>query len=238
MSGEPPLLPGERTPLQPDPERTPLDPDLAAASATGPPRLPEPVIDTRPYRWAIGIFGLVLLLGLSVYMFASHGVGSAGVSPGKQLHRFVAPLATSTLEGDANTNPHCDPAHPNPRALNVCGRTPLVLALFVPGSGDCEHQVDTLQAVSGQFPAIQFAAVAVLAGHSRAASLVRSRHWTIPVAYDKDGAVGQVYGVAICPLVEIARPGGTVVDRLIGNHWLAPAALAAQVRRLVAEGRL
>ena len=36
---------------------------------------------------------------------------------------------------------------------------------------------------------------------------MRSHHWTIPVAYDRDGALGALYGVAICPLVELARRG-------------------------------
>jgi len=214
-----------------------LDPDAAAAAAGAPPppEKPPPVIDTRPYRWAIGIFGLILVIAFSIYVFVSHGVGTAGVPVGQKLHLFVAPLATSTLNGDANVNPRCDPRHPNPRALNVCGRTPLVLGLFVTGSSDCEREIDTVQAVSRRFPAnkVQFAAVAVQAGHAKAASLVRSHHWTIPVAYDKDGAVGSLYGVAICPMVELAYRGGLVEDRLIGNHWISESRLAARVRRLL-----
>jgi peroxiredoxin len=216
-----------------------LDPDLAAASAgPRPAPKPEPVIDTRPYRWTIGIFGIALLIGVSVYMFVSHGLGSAGVPPGKRLHLFVAPLATGALNGDANVNPRCDPARPNPSALNVCGRTPIVLALFVTGSSDCEREVDTVQQVSRQFSGrgIQFAAVAVQGSRSKTLSLVRSHHWTIPVAYDKDGAVGALYGVAICPMVELARPGGVVEDRLIGDHWNNAARLAARVRRLAGAG--
>ncbi len=230
-----------QAPPQP-PEQEPhrLDPERAAAEAgSAAPIRPAPVIDTRPYRWTIGIFGLVLLIAVSIYMFASHGVGSAGVAPGKRLHFFVAPLATSTLNGDANLNPRCDPAHPNSRALNVCGRTPLVLGLFVTGSSDCERQIDTLQAVSREFSPsqVQFAAVAVQGGHDQTASLVRAHHWTIPVAYDKDGAVGAVYGVAICPMVELAYRGGVVADRLIGDRWMASGPVAARVRKLVASGR-
>ena len=113
----------------------------------------EPVIDTRRYRWTIGIFGLVLVIAFSVYQFASHGVGTAGVPPGKRLHFFVAPLATSSLNGDANLNPRCDPAHPNPRALNVCwAHARSCSDFFVTGSDDCKRQIDTLQAVSRQFP--------------------------------------------------------------------------------------
>jgi peroxiredoxin len=220
-----------------------LDPDRAATAA-GPPRdqKPEPVIDTRPYRWAIGGLGLLLILGLSVYQFAKNGVGTAGVAPGHRLHYFVAPLSTSTLKGDANLSPRCDPARPNPRALNVCpatlARAPLVLGFFVTGSAPCKRQIDTMQALSRQFPAgaVQFAAVAVRTSRAETFRTVRAHHWTIPVAYDADGAVGEQYGVAICPMMELAYRNGTVRDRLIGEHWLTTAALAAKIRALVGAG--
>jgi hypothetical protein len=168
-------------------------------------------------------------------MFTTRGVQTVGVEPGKRMHYFVAPLATSNLNGGANVSPRCDPARPNPDALNVCGRRPLVLGLFVPGSADCERQIDTLQAVSGQFPPgqVQFGAVAVQASKARTAALVRSRHWTIPVAYDVNGSVGALYGVSICPMVQLAYRGGIVADRLIGDHWLHTSALAARVRTML-----
>ncbi len=217
-----------------------LDPDAAAASGVGeagPQHLRQPVIDTRPYRWMIGIFGLVLVLIISVYQFAAHGVGTVGVPAGKQLRGFAAPLANSSLQGDANLNPPCTLARHDPRALNVClilKRQPLVLTLFVPSSSDCTREVDTLQTVSERFRGrgVAFAAVAVRGGRAQTAGLIRSHHWTIPVAYDRDGAVGVAYGVETCPMIELARRGGIVADRLIGNHWHAPAALAARVEAL------
>jgi peroxiredoxin len=205
----------------------------------GPPRHePVPVIGARPYRWTIGIFGLVLVVGISIYQFATHGVGTTGVAPGQRLHYFAAPLAASTLNGDPNLNPPCRLARHDPRALNLCllvGRGPVVLAFFVTGSQDCKRQVDALQALSGEFPAsaVQFAAVAVRASHSDTAALVRAHHWTIPVAYDRDGSLGALYRVAICPMVELADRGGIVRDRLIGDHWLTSAALAPRVRALI-----
>lgn len=229
---------------RPDPHL--LDPDRAAAEAAGrepassaalparPPQAPEPEVDTRRYRWMIGIFGLVLVVGISVYQFVRNGVGSPGIAPGQHLHRFVAPLATTGPNLDANLNPRCDPAHPNPRALNVCGRTPLVLTFFTPGSQACERQVDTLQQVSRQFAGtpIEFGAVAVRTGQAQARRLVRSHGWTIPVAFDRDGGVASLYGVEICPILELARSGGVVSQRLIGEHWIRPAALAAAVKTL------
>jgi hypothetical protein len=218
-----------------------LDPDLAAATGASPERAAPEVavaIDTRPYRWAIGIFGLVLVVAISIYQFASNGTASPGVAPGKQLHRFVAPLATSGVNYDANMNPRCDPARPNPQALNVCGRGPLVLAFFVTGSSACTRQVDALQSLSRQFSpsVVQFAAVAIRANRAATAAEVRSHHWTIPVAYDRDGAVGQTYGVEICPIAEIARRGGLVARRLIGEHWSTAAALSGQIHAVFGRG--
>ncbi|MBV9464876.1 MAG: redoxin domain-containing protein [Solirubrobacterales bacterium] len=198
-------------------------------------------IDTRRFRWMIGGFGLALVAAISVYGLATRGVKSAGIPPGRALPYFAAPLAASTLNGDPNLNPPCTTAKHDPRALNVCllvARAPLVLALFVPGSRECRRQVDAVQAVSGEFGsrAVSFAAVAVHAGHSQVAALVRAHRWTIPVAFDRDGSVGELYGVAICPMLELAGRGGVVQQRLLGGRWLDTAALAARVRALLAGG--
>jgi hypothetical protein len=221
-----------------------LDPDRAASEArrrAG--GTPEAVIDTRPYRRMIGAIGIGIAVVISAVLFITRGVGTIGIPPGQRLHWFVAPLATSTLNGDANLNPHCNPAHPNPRALNLCPsfarRTPIVLGLFVPASSDCVRQIDAMQTVSRQFSGrtVQFAAVAVHTSRSSAARLVHSHHWTFPVAYDRDGALGEIYGVEVCPMVELVARGGVVKFRLTGDGWLSPPTLAAKVRELVRGGR-
>ncbi len=223
-----------------------LDPDRAAptapAPASPPPPAPPPappVIDTRPYRWMVGIIGLAVVLGISVYQFASHGVGNTGVTAGHRLSEFAAPLAASNLNGDANAHPTCSAARHDPRALNVCllaRRGPLVLSFFVTGAGQCVRQVSALQSLARRFPSVQFAAVAIDGSHRATAALVRAHHWTIPVAYDADGRVGGLYGVAACPMAELANRGGVVRDRLIGNHWQTAAALAPRVQELVSGG--
>lgn len=228
-----------------------LDPDLASGRPRpAAPREPEPAlagpsepvaVDTRRYRWMIGIFGIVLVLVASVYQFASNGVASTGVAPGHRLHWFAAPLATSTLVGDPNVSPPCTLAHHDPRALNICliaAQRPLVLSFFVIGSADCEHQVDVLQTLSRRYPAIRFAAVAINASRADTAALVHSHRWTIPVAYDRDGAVGGLYGVAVCPMAELADRGGIVRDRLVGDQWQTMGEIAPRVAALArAAGR-
>ncbi len=217
-----------------------LDPDVGAARARrrSAPRPPPPVIDTRRYQRIIGLIGLTLVIVISVAFLTTQGTGTAGIPAGQRLHFFAAPLAVSTLQGDANLTPPCTLARHDPRALNICllaKRAPLVLGFFVTSSSTCERQVSAMQTVSAEFPPsqVQFAAVAVNTSHSAARAAVRSHRWTIPVAYDADGAVGQVYGVAVCPIVELAYRGGVVARRLIGEDWTSSAALGAQVRALV-----
>jgi hypothetical protein len=219
-----------------------LDPDRAIAEhhARVARATPAPVIDTRRYRWAIGVFGIFVVIVISIVQFASNGVKGGGVAAGSRLQPFAAPVATSNLVGDANLSKPCSLARFGPRAVNTClivRRTPIVLAFFVTGSDDCTHSIDTVQKVAGEFSpsSVQFAAIAVDASQSDTAALVHSHHWTIPVAYDRDGAVGQVYGVQFCPMIELAYRGGIVKNRLIGDNWNNAAKLAAEVRALVAS---
>jgi hypothetical protein len=202
--------------------------------------LPSPVIDTRRYRWMIGIFGLALVVIISVYGFLHNGVGTTGVPPGKRLHYFSAALANSDLTGTPNPDPPCTLARHDPRILNVClvsRSDPLVLSFFDPGSSQCVNQVDALQALSRRYPpgAVQFAAVAVNGSRSMTRSLIRAHHWTIPVAIDSGGVVAKLYGVAVCPMAELAYRGGIVKDRLIGDRFQTTAALAPKVQALVSS---
>jgi hypothetical protein len=221
-----------------------LDPDRAGAARTAhraraPGPAPAPY-NPRRLQWMAGLFAVVLIVVFSVLQLSTKGTGSAGVPAGKPLHPFAAPLATSTLVGDANLRPPCTAARHDPRAMNTCllvGRGPLVLGFFVTDSGGCERAISAMQTLARRpvragNGAVQFAAVAVHASRSDAARVVRRHGWTIPVAYDRDGAVGETYGVAVCPLLELVRRGGIVAARLIGNHWESATALAPQVAAL------
>jgi peroxiredoxin len=207
------------------------DPSAPAAASA-----PAPVIDTRRYQRMIGLIGLALVAALSVYLFVNHGSSTTGVTAGHRLRWFAAPLATTDLQGAANLHPPCTLSHHDPRALNLCidaRRGPIVLSLFVLGGGPCQRQVDALQTLSHRFSSVQFEAVALNASHAATAKAVRANHWTIPVAYDEDGRVGEQYGVVACPMVELARRGGVVADRLIGNQWDSADALEPRVRALL-----
>ena len=68
----------------PDPPPHSLDPERAVEEQLQrhPRQLPQPVIDTRPYRWAIGVFGIVLVIVISIIEFANHGRRARASSPG------------------------------------------------------------------------------------------------------------------------------------------------------------
>jgi hypothetical protein len=220
---------------EPPPAPKRIDPDhtpFAKTSRLGPTgRTIAPVIDTRKYQRRVAFIGIALVLLISLVLFVENGVNTPGVGRGGYLHKFVAPLATSGITKPANADPHCNPAKPQAKGLNMCNRRPIVLAFFVTGDGNCVNQVDALQKLAPQFPKIEFAALAVQASISDTLPLVRSHHWTIPVGTDSDGRVGALYGVEFCPMVEIAQAGGLVKQRLIGDGWADPARLAAQVRK-------
>jgi hypothetical protein len=187
--------------------------------------------DTRRYQWMIGGFGLLLVVAFSIFLSTHGGGATPGVPTGRPLHFFVAPLAASDLDAPANAHPRCDPRRPARRGLNVCGHRPIVLAFFALDAGPCEQAVTTMQRVARRFPRLQFAAVAVDATRSATERVARARRWTIPVAYDVTGVIGQLYGVSVCPLIELAGARGIVAQRLIGEAWERPQRLAAAISR-------
>jgi len=188
------------------------------------------MIDTRRYQWIIGGIGLLLVICFSIYLYAHGGHTRPGVTAGRRLHPFVAPLATSDLDVPANVAPHCDPAHPAQKGLNVCGSEPLVLEFFATDAAPCIRGIDALQQVAPRFPGVQFAAVAAGGDRGATLALVRSRHWTIPVAYDMTASVAALYDVTVCPMIDVAGHDGVVKRLLIGERWERTAALTVALR--------
>ena len=79
---------------------------------------------------------------------------------------------------------------------------------------------------------MRFAAVSVRGDHEALRRTVRERGWRLPVGYDHDGAVANLYGVAVCPTVTFAARGGEVAGTAV--EFLDERALAARVEALEA----
>lgn len=193
------------------------------------------MINNSKFQWLIGTVGLLVVIAACVYLYTQGGDNGPGVPPGQRLHQFVAPLATSDISVSTNLHPVCDQKRVDRRGLRICGHEATVLAFFATGSKQCIRSVDAVQSVASQhqLPATKFAAVAVGGTRSATLALVFQNHWRIPVAYDPSGAIGERYNVQVCPLIEVVKPDGVVAGRLLGDSWIDPAHLGAQIHALL-----
>jgi hypothetical protein len=195
--------------------------------------------------WLVGVVAVVVLGYITYNSLRTEGVGVQGLERGTSLPPFAMPLAASEKEGDANVFPGPgrgpDDEPPacsvrGPDVLSVCRlseRGPVVLAFVVTRSGDCARQVDVLDRVAPRVPGVSFAAVAVRDDRDRLRRLIRDRGWRVPVGYDHDGAVGNLYGLGVvCPLLTFAGRDGRVAGTHVGV--LDDAALEAAARALAA----
>ena len=194
--------------------------------------------------WIAIAAGLAILAYITYNTLSTPATSSTGLAAGRQLPPFAAPLVTSDLEGDANvareadqgaagSKPACGVT--DPRALNSCTlarRGPVVLAFFTDSSDRCVGALDAMQRIALRHPDVGFAAVAIRGDRDDARGTVQDHGWSFPVAEDRDGAVANIYGVAICPTVVLAYRGGVVMRTALGSEETTPAALERAVRRL------
>jgi len=67
--------------------------------------------------------------------------------------------------------------------------------------------------------------------------LALEHHWTMPVGYDRDGAVSDLYRVGGCPTVAFAYPGGILAFAKARLSELSERQTAADVRTLLRLSR-
>ena len=197
----------------------------------------------RP-SWIAIAAGLAILAYITWNTLSTPATSSTGLAAGKHLPPFAAPLVASDLVGDANVARHADQgaagakpacAVTDPRALNSCTlarRGPVVLAFFTGSSGRCTKPLDAMQQLAPHHPDVGFVAVAIKGDRGDVRTSVREHGWNFPIAQDRDGAVANIYGVAICPTVVLAYRGGVVLRTALGSEETTTAALERAVRRL------
>jgi hypothetical protein len=194
------------------------------------------------YMWVVGIAFVIVLAVAGLNALRHSGGGLHGPTVGKPLPQFAAPLATSSLNGDANVKqrvgqsnqlgkvPACQVRVPGSVTSCALARKPLVLSVIVPGATKCESQLDLFQRMAAAHPRAQFAAVVSGGSHAKVAALVRQRGWTFPVAVDRDLSVFNLYRVAVCPTTVFAFRGGKVESTAI--HPLSQAQVSARLRAI------
>ena len=196
------------------------------------------------YVGALGVLIAVLFV-INTTLSNSHGVG--GIEPGRRLAPFAVPLALGAVNGDANIATHADDGEAGKRPacsvrgagiLNVCElyeQGPVVLALFV-DAGSCPQVLSEEQALAPSFPGVRFAGVALEGQRGKLRALIRARNLTIPVGFDRDGALAALYKVVSCAQLTFAYPGGVVQSKPL-LEVPAAATLRTRVSELVQTAR-
>jgi len=209
------------------------------------------------YSIAVGLIFLAVIVVAAVQTIGSGGEDTLGLDrqpPHWPLPEFAVPAAAGQLEGDANVaQDDCESAAvPCPAdarrtpacgidaagAIRVCdlfGR-PLVISFWFTKGGDCAQQQDVVEAVYRRYRGrVNFLSLDVRDGRDTVRDLVREHGWTMPVGYDRDGAVASLYKVGGCPTFAYVYPGGTLESASGGD--LTAAGLRARVERLLAATR-
>jgi AhpC/TSA family protein len=196
------------------------------------------------YGWFVGVVAVLLLALIGLNTLRTQSNGSAGLKNGSQAPPFAAPLVFSSFSDDADVNvarkadqgragsvPACSVTDPG--VLNLCrlyAARPTVLIFTATRGGQCVQQMDVVQRVRARYPGVAFAAVAIRGDRGDLQKLVRSHRWTFPVAYDHDGILANLYGIAVCPQLTFIHRNGRVADTAVG--LVQPAELARRLRTL------
>ena len=209
-----------------------------------PPEPPKPPQPSGRYAWFVGVIFFIAIVVALFTTLPNSGEGVQGPAVGSRLPAFAAPLATGTLDGDANVRqgaagserqgavPACEVK--GDQVVNLCElrRRPLVLTFIFDRGADCKPQVDRVERMKRAFPGVNFAVVFFSREErDEVRQIVRRRRWSQPVALDRDGNIANIYGVGGCPTTVFAERGGVVRETRLGN--LTEAQLRRSVRSVL-----
>jgi hypothetical protein len=210
------------------------------------------------YSLAVGLIFLAIVVVAAVHTIEGGGGGQIlGLDqfPARwPLPEFAVPEGAGRLEGDANVaQDDCETSSlPCPQgsrrtpacrigaagAIRVCDlfARPLVISFWFTKGGGCSDQQDVVERLYRRYRGrVDFLSLDIRDDRDTLRELIRRHGWTMPVGYDRDGAVGSLYGVGGCPTFAYAYPGGTLQSASSGD--LTTAQLSRRVERLLAATR-
>jgi thiol-disulfide isomerase/thioredoxin len=216
-----------------------------------PPEGSKPAPSAR-YPLIVGI-AFVALIAYATYnsIQTDEGglLGAEDAERGRALPEFAVPDITSGLEGDANVaqddcetaqNPCPEPRDPacqieEPGAIRVCDK-PLAISFWFTGGADCLEEQDAFDRASERFAGrVNFLSVNVRDDIVDVREIAEEHGWSVPVGWDRDGAVSNTYRVGVCPTMALALPGGILDDAVIGTESFTDEALDAELERLIKD---
>jgi hypothetical protein len=205
------------------------------------------------YTLVVGLLFAAIILIAVLNNLGGEGGATLGLDkrrPHWPLPEFAVPLASGSLEGDANlAQDDCEVARiPCPgearrtpacrvagrEAIRVCDlfQRPALISFWFDRGDSCAEQQDAVNRVYARYRGrVSFLSLDVRDDRDTVRDLVRQRGWRMPVGYDRDGAVAALYQVGGCPTFAYVFPGGTLQSASIGE--LSAAELADRLDRLL-----
>jgi cytochrome c biogenesis protein CcmG, thiol:disulfide interchange protein DsbE len=210
------------------------------------------------YSLIVGLLFLAVIVVATVNTIEGGGGGETlGLDklPARwPLPEFAVPEGAGELEGDANVAqddcetsslPCPEDAQRTPacrigtaEAIRVCdlfGR-PLVISFWFTKGDGCANQQDVVERLYRRYRGrVGFLSLDIRDDRGTLRDLIRRHSWTMPVGYDRDGAVASLYRIGGCPTFAYVYPGGTLQDASIGD--LTANQLEDRVNDLLAATR-
>lgn len=195
----------------------------------------------RRYSTFVGVAFLVLIVIATLNTIRTQSGGTLGVSGGNRgvpLSEFAVPnaLPPGPLDKDANIaqddcstaqNPCPSDAQRTPAceipkrgAIRICDffNRPLVLSFWFTRGANCIPAQDALNEIAPKYKGrVNFLSINVRDDPASVRSIAQEHGWSIPVGYDRDGAVSDLYRVGGCPTLAFAYPGGILAFAKAGN---------------------
>jgi hypothetical protein len=211
------------------------------------------------YSLIVGVAFLALVVVATLNTLKNDSGGVLGTDDqlrGQPLPEFAVPRIPGDLEGDANVaQDDCETAEnpcpadaqrtpaceiDTPGAIRVCDlfNRPLVISFWFTNPSGCPPTQDAVDSVAQRFRGrVNFLSVAIRGDHDEIQGIVEDHGWTLPVGWDRDGAVSNIYRVGVCPTVAFAYPGGEFEGATVGADNVDEHSLTAKVQRLVKASR-
>jgi hypothetical protein len=209
------------------------------------------------YSLVVGLLFAAIIVVAAINTLEHKDEGTLGLdklSSRWPLPEFAVPRANVPLEGDANVaQDDCETSQTpcpasarrepacrisTPGALRVCDffDRPLLISFWFSRGGNCSEQQNVVNRVYARYGGrVNFLSLDIRDDRGTVRELIRRNHWTMPVGYDRDGAVGALYRVGGCPTFAYVYPGGTLQGASIGE--LTAAQLGAHLDDLLRATR-
>jgi hypothetical protein len=209
------------------------------------------------YSTFVGLAFLVVAVIAAVNTFGGDegGVLGAGEAEiGAPLPEFAVPELIGGEDADANVfQDDCESSQiPCPAdeqrtpacqvdvadVIRICDlfERPLVLSFWFSTPAECPPTQDVVDQAARRYrDRVNFLSLAVRGDREDLSRIVTERGWDLPVGWDRDGAVSNLYRVGLCPTVAFVLPGGILSEARIGSDELDRRQLDAAIEGLIHE---